>query len=105
MDIIQIISDVIIVALLIVLLFKKSGNKQDNTEITALLRQNNEDFRELILKQISSGATEQFQRFDVMGKSIQETLQSNRAEINAQLQAFQLTVDNKISAIQKACID
>jgi DNA recombination protein RmuC len=95
MEIISIILEVRIVILLVFVLVKKSGNKQKN----------NEDFRELILKQISSGATEQFQRFDVMGKNIQETLQSNRTEINVQLQAFQATVDDKISAIQKLLID
>jgi DNA recombination protein RmuC len=105
MDIILLVLNIAIIVLLVILLLKKSGGRQDNSEIMALLHKNNEEIRDTILRQISSGATEQFQRFDVMGKSLSETLQSNREEINKQLQAFQQTVDNKISAIQKTCID
>lgn len=98
------ILDIIIIALLAgMLLLQITGQrKTDLSKITALLKRTSEDQRDSVQKQIASGATEQFERFGVIQKSIQDTLLANRTEINQQLYAFQRQVEAKLTAIQKA---
>ena len=98
------ILDIIIIALLAgMLLLQITGpRKTDLSKITALLKRTSEDQRDSVQKQIASGATEQFERFGVIQKSIQDTLLANRTEINQQLYAFQRQVEAKLTAIQKA---
>ena len=78
------ILDIIIIALLAgMLLLQITGQrKTDLSKITALLKRTSEDQRDSVQKQIASGATEQFERFGVIQKSIQDTLLANRSEIN-----------------------
>ena len=98
------ILDIIIIALLAgMLLLQITGQrKTDLSKITALLKRTSEDQRVSVQKQIASGATEQFERFGVIQKSIQDTLLANRSEINQQLYAFQRQMEAKLTAIQKA---
>lgn len=56
-------------------------------------------------KQIANGATEQFERFGVIQKSIQDTLSENRKEVNQQLAEFQQQMGTQLMAIQKAGAD
>ncbi len=53
-------------------------------------------------KQIASGATEQFERFGFIQKSIQDTLSTHREEVNRQLSEFRQQMEIKLTAIQKA---
>ena len=53
-------------------------------------------------KQIASGATEQFECFGLIQKSIQDTLSTNHDEVNRQFSAFQNQMETKLTAIQKA---
>jgi len=99
---IQLIFNIIIVALLIVLVFlgrKKSDNNAANT-IVPLLRQNSEEQRERVAKQINDATTAQFERFGMIQESVQKTLQGNRDEINKQLHKLQEQLDTRLSAIQ-----
>jgi DNA recombination protein RmuC len=103
----QLIFNVVIVALLavavvllIMALTRKSGT--DISEIVDLLKRSCDEQRDSVAKQISSGATEQFQRFGLIQESVQTTLQGNREEVNRQLRAFQAQTDARLSAIQKS---
>jgi len=87
---------IIVVALLITGRSKTKGN-----EIAELLRKNNDEQRDVITRQISSGATEQFTRFGVIQESIQSTLQGNREEINKQLRGMGEQLDARLSSIQR----
>ncbi|MCL2071067.1 MAG: DNA recombination protein RmuC [Oscillospiraceae bacterium] len=87
--------------IVILLLFsKKDKSSSIIEEIIALLKRDSEEQRDNITKQISNGATEQFQRFGLIQESIQSTLQGNREEINKQLREFQEQLDNRLLSIQ-----
>ncbi len=91
----------IIIALLVfiaALLLVKNG-KAGMESIRALLKKNNEEQRESVAKQISNGATEQFQRFNVIQESVQTTLQGSRAETNQQLRELQEHLDGRLLSI------
>ena len=77
------------VIVIILLIGKK---KSDIGEITILLKRIADEQRDSVAKQISSGATEQFERFGVIQKSVQETLQNNREEVNRQLEKINTSV-------------
>jgi DNA recombination protein RmuC len=103
----QIIFDIIIillllaaVALLLLSLLRKQKSGID--EIAVLLKHNNEEQRDVVARQISSGATEQFQRFGMIQESVQSTLQGNREEINNQLRGFQEQLDSRLFSIQRS---
>lgn len=102
----QMIFNIIIVALLavtvillVLVLLQKS--KTDVGEIVSLLKRNNDEQRDSVAKQISAGATEQFQRFGMIQESINKTLQENRAETNEQLGKFSTQLDMRLSGIQE----
>ena len=99
----QIILSIIIIALLVVVaaLLFTGKNKSDSDAIVALLKQNSEETRDSVGKQISGGATEQFQRFGLIQESVQSTLQSSREEINKQMRDFQKQIDARLAAIQE----
>ena len=109
---IQIIFNIIIAGLLIAVVFllilllilgkKKSDNSENNKEIAELLKHNSEEQRDSVAKQISSGSTEQFQRFGMIQESVQSTLHSNREEINNQLRGFQEQLDSRLFSIQRS---
>ncbi|MCL2637294.1 MAG: DNA recombination protein RmuC [Oscillospiraceae bacterium] len=82
---------IIAIGLLIALFTSKK--KENNDEISALLKRAFDEQRDSVAKQIASGTTEQFQRFGVIHESINRTLQENRAEITT-------TLENKIKSLQ-----
>lgn len=103
MGLAEILGIITVMMLFVILLLQLSGRrKSDVTEITSLLKQNAEEQRSDVQKQIANGTTEQFERFGVIQKSIQDTLSSNRSEMNHQLHTFSEQVDNRLSSIQRA---
>lgn len=102
----EILGVVTIVLLLAVIVLQIIGRKKsDISEITSLLKRTAEEQRSGVQKQIANGATEQFERFGVIQKSIQDTLSTNRDEVNRQLGEFQHQMETKLTAIQKAGTD
>ena len=99
----QIIFNIVMIALLafiaalIIFGRKKSGVEK----ITDLLKKNKDEQRDIVARQISDGATEQFKRFGMIQESIQSTLQGNREETNKQLREFQMQLDSRLSSIQR----
>lgn len=103
MGLAEILGIITVMMLFVILLLQLSGRrKSDVTEITSLLKQNAEEQRSDVQKQIANGTTEQFERFGVIQKSIQDTLSSNRSEMNHQLHTFGEQVDNRLLSIQRA---
>lgn len=99
----EILGIIIIIMLLAVIVLQITGSKKsDIGEIVSLLKRTSEEQRNGVQKQIASGATEQFERFGVIQKSIQDTLSTNRNEVNRQLGEFQQQMETKLTAIQKA---
>jgi DNA recombination protein RmuC len=103
---IQLIFDIVIAALLAVVvvltvaaLLRKSGT--DAGEIAGQLERAGNGLSDRVAKQISSGATEQFTRFDTIQQSVQNTLQGNREEINTRLREFQAQLDVRLLSIQR----
>jgi len=102
MDVQLVFNGVIVLLLVVIAVSLLIGRKRSEAEtVTALLRQNSEALREGVAKQISNGATEQFQRFGLIQESIQQTLQGNREEVNKRLGEFQSQIDARLSAIQR----
>ncbi len=103
MGLTEILNILIIVLLFVVILLQITGRKKsDIKKITSLLKHNAEEQRNDVQKQIAVGTTEQFERFGVIQKSIQDTLSSNRSEVNQQLHTFGEQVDSRLSSIQRA---
>lgn len=103
MGLAEILGIITVMMLFVILLLQLSGRrKSDVSEITSLLKQNAEEQRSDVQKQIANDTTEQFERFGVIQKSIQDTLSSNRSEVNQQLHTFGEQVDNRLSSIQRA---
>ena len=102
MELLIVLGAISLVLLIVVVILTITGRKKpEQEEITPLLRRHGEELRDSVQKQISSGATEQFQRFGVIQESIQSTLQGNREEINKQLREFQTQIDSRLSSIQR----
>jgi DNA recombination protein RmuC len=92
---------VTVALLLVAIVLQTTGKKNsDLGEIAALLKHVAEEQRNSVAKQISAGATEQFQRFGVIQESVQATLQASRTETNGQLGKFSAQLDSRLSAIQ-----
>lgn len=103
MTLAEILGAASIVLLLIVIILEIAGHrKTDLGRIAELLRITADEQRDSVQKQLASGATEQFERFGMIQKSIQETLQANREEINRQLSSFQQQTEARLTAIQTA---
>lgn len=99
----EILGIVTVVLLFVVIILQITGRKKsDIDEITMLLKRNAKEQRDDVQEQISHGATEQFERFGMIQKSIQGTLSENRKELNLQLHTFSEQVDNRLSSIQRA---
>jgi len=96
----QLILTIVCVAFLgvIVVLLLIGKKKSDLSEITALLKRATDEMRENVQRQIASGATEQFERFGLIQKSVQETLQANREEVNRQLDKINASVTTTLQA-------
>jgi DNA recombination protein RmuC len=88
------------VVLMILVLLRKSTT--DVSGIVELLKKSADEQRDSVAKQISAGATEQFQRFGMIQESVQTTLQGNREEINKQLREFQTQMETRLSAVQQS---
>ncbi len=102
----EILSIVTVIMIFVVIILLIVGHKKsDISEIIALLKHTSEEQRDSVQKQISYGTTEQFERFGVIQKSIQDTLSINRKEVNQQLVDFRQQMDTKLQAIQKTCMD
>lgn len=102
----EILGVVTVVLLLVVIILQIMGRKKsDIGEIVSLLKRTAEEQRNGVQKQIANGATEQFERFGVIQKSIQDTLSTNRDEVNRQLGEFQRQMETKLTVIQKAGTD
>lgn len=102
MGLLEILSIITIALLLIDIILQIIGHrKSDIGEIITLLRRTTEEQRNGVQKQIADGATEQFQRFGVIQKSIQVTLSANREEVNRQLGEFQRQMEKRLADIQK----
>jgi len=99
----QLVFNIVIVALLVLVavLLVVGRAKVDVGAIVALLKRQGEDLRDGVARQISAGATEQFQRFDVIQKSVQATLQGNREEVSKQLRGFQEQIDGRLLSVQR----
>lgn len=98
----EILGIVIVVLLLVVIILQIIGRKKSGIgEIISLLKHTSEEQRNGVQKQIASDTTEQFKRFGVIQKSIQDALSTNRDEINRQLVEFQQQIETKLTTIQK----
>lgn len=87
--------------LFVIIILQIIGRKKsDIGEIISLLKRTSEEQRNGVQKQIASGTTEQFERFNIIQKSIQDTLSANRDEVNRQLGEFQRQMETKLTAIQ-----
>lgn len=103
MGLLETLGIVTVILLLVVIILQIAGRKKtDIGEIVSLLKRTTEEQRNGIQQQITSGATEQFKRFDVIQQSIQGTLSTNRDEVNRQLGEFQRQMETKLADIQKA---
>ena len=65
-----------------------------------MLKRTAEEQRKEVQQQISNEATEQFERFGVIQRSIQGTLSENRKEVNRQLKEFEQQMESKLETIQ-----
>jgi len=102
---IQLILNIITIVLLAILIAAtlfKGKKKGDMSQVMNLLKQSNAEQSDAVARQIANGTTEQFQRFDVIQKSVQNTLQTNREEINRQLSELGEQIDRRLSAVQHA---
>lgn len=103
MGLMEILGIVTVILLFLILGLQITGRKKsDLNEITSLLKSNAAEQRNEVQRQIASGTTEQFERFGVIQKSIQDTLSANRSEVNQQLHTFGEQVDHRLSSIQRA---
>ena len=99
MEILIILSIVIILLLTAVMVLLLTGRKKTPLdEVADLLKRSADDQRDSVARQIASGATEQFERFGVIQKSVQETLQANREEANRQLERINESVTSALQA-------
>lgn len=99
----EILEIIMIILLIAIIILQLTARKEpDISPIITLLRRTAEEQRDGVQKQIASGATEQFQRFDVIQKSIQDTLSANRNEVNRQLADFQRQMEARLTDIQNA---
>ena len=98
---IQLALTIVCAALLVVVaaLLLAGGKKSGLGEIAALLKRAAEEQRDGVQRQIASGTTEQFERFGIIQKSVQETLKTNRLEMNGQLREFGEQVDSRLEKI------
>lgn len=103
MGLTEMLGIVTVILLFVIIGLQITGHKKsDMDELTALLKSNAAEQRNDVQRQIASGTTEQFERFGMIQKSIQDTLSANRGEVNQQLHAFGEQVDNRLSSIQRA---
>jgi DNA recombination protein RmuC len=100
---IQILLSIVIVALLaVVIILLLVGRRRSSIgEIVDALKRGNGELRDGVMKQLSVGATEQFERFGMIQDSVQQTLQASRTETNERLDKFSAQLDTRLSSIQE----
>ena len=82
MGLLEILGIISVILLMVLIILQVTGRKKtDIGAIVTLLKRTSEEQRDGVQKQISNGATEQFERFGVIQKSIQDTLSINREEV------------------------
>jgi len=98
------IMELVIIALLLVIIALQlaSRNKRDSGETAALLKRAAEEQRDAVQKQISAGATEQFERFGVINDSLQNSLRANREETGRRLEKINSTIESKMNALTES---
>jgi DNA recombination protein RmuC len=102
MDVQLILSIAMMVLLVIVVVVILIGrNKSPLDGIAELLKRASNEQRDVVAKQIASGTTEQFERFGVIQKNVDATLQAGRMETNEQLRKFSDQLDVRLSSIQR----
>ena len=101
MDSITIVLLLVVIALQLWNITKKSNIE----ELKVILQRTAEEQRDGVRKQIESGTTEQFQRFEVIQASIQKTLSENRHELNRQLSEFQQQMEQRSANIQDVSVE
>ncbi|MCL2019542.1 MAG: DNA recombination protein RmuC [Oscillospiraceae bacterium] len=93
---------------LIILTGRKKDLKSENTaeRISAVLKQNADEQRVSVTKQLNENTTEQFKRFDMIQESVNRTLRENREEMNKQLreslEKIVLTLESKMKSLQES---
>ncbi len=99
----QTIFNIILTILMIVVIVQLfiGRHKSDISKIIDILKHNNEELRDSVVKQISDGTTEQFRRFAVIQESIQQTLMESRKETNEHLGNFSKQLDLRLSSMQE----
>jgi len=103
MEILIILSIVIIVLLAVAIILLLTGRKKSPLgEVADLFKRSADDQRDSVARQIANGTTEQFERFGIIQKSVQETLQANREETNKQLEKINTTLESKMKSIQES---
>ena len=105
--ILNIAAIVLLIVIIVVLLVKSNQSGKPDGEVFAeLLKKQLAEQNEMIQKQISSGATEQFERFGLIQKSVQETLNTNAISLSAensrQLERINATLENKMKSLQES---
>lgn len=121
----EILGIITVILLSVIIILQMTGRrKSDIAEIKSILKGTAEEQRSDVQRQIAHGATEQFERFGFIQKSIQDTLSMNRDEVNKklgeigrtmttalqssreeqnqQLHTFGEQVDGRLSSIQRA---
>lgn len=103
MELLTILMAAALMLLLTILLLLLAGHRKSGVgEIASLVKRSAEEQREVVERQIANGATEQFMRFGMIQKSVQDTLSANREEINRQLRILGEQVDSRLSSVQRA---
>jgi len=111
----QMIFNIVIVMLLVVVvvILLADRKKPPIDEIISLLKHNNEEQRDSVQKQIASGAMEQFERFGVIQKSVNEQLGKFSTQLDTRLESIQrgnteniekvnATLESKMKALQES---
>ena len=99
----EILSILVIALLCVVILLQILGhNKKEIEQIKDLLKTNSEEQRNDVQRQIASSTTEQFERFGLIQKNVQETLTANSEQVNRRLLEFQQLIEAKLTAINSA---
>jgi len=99
--ILLILMGITIVLLIVIVAVLITGRKKTASgEVAALLEQAAREQRESVASQIARGTTEQFERFNVIQSSVQQTLTDSRIETNAQLRGFSEQLDARLVTMQ-----
>lgn len=97
----EILAIIIIILLILVIAFQLISRPKKAEDISALMDRKHNELQEKVYRQLQEGTTQQFARFDVMQKNMNETLQGNRDELNKQLALLGEQLDNRLSGLQE----